>query len=60
MFSPKTGNGTAAGVDPPDGPITGETVVPSRWRNSPQIGPMPLAGDNTGILNQWKPGFPMM
>ena len=47
-------------VDPPDGPITGETVVPYHWRNSPQIGPMPLAGDNTGILNQWKPGCPMM
>ena len=59
MFSPKTGHGTAAG-GPSRWPITGETVVPYRWRNSPQIGPMPLAGDNTGILNQWKLGFSMM
>jgi hypothetical protein len=31
---------------PRDGPITGGQVVPSRWRNQPQGGPMPLAGDN--------------
>ena len=32
-------------VDPEGGPITGAQVVPSHWRNSPQSGPMPLAGD---------------
>lgn len=31
---------------PPGGPITGGQVVPSHWRNTPQGGPMPLAGDN--------------
>ena len=27
------------------GPITGEKVVPSHWRNSHPNGPMPMAGD---------------
>ena len=30
---------------PRGGPITGGQVVPSHWRNTPQGGPMPLAGD---------------
>lgn len=30
---------------PRGGPITGGPVVPSHWRNTPQGGPMPLAGD---------------
>ena len=32
-------------TDPRGGPITGGQVVPSHWRNTPQGGPMPLAGD---------------
>jgi hypothetical protein len=30
------------------GPITGEQVVPSHWRELAQSGPMRLAGDNWG------------
>lgn len=35
-------------TDPGGGPITGGQVVPSHWRNTPQSGPMPLAGDSVG------------
>jgi hypothetical protein len=41
-----TGSSTAAGGCPGGGPITGGAVVPSSWRNSPQGGPMLLAGDS--------------
>ncbi len=51
---------------PPGGPITGGQVVPSHWRNTPQGGPIPLAGDigyrpgstETGPLprEQWSGG----
>jgi len=32
------------------GPITGEPVVPSHWRNSPQGGPFHLAGDRVAAI----------
>ncbi len=32
-------------ADPQGGPITGGQVVPSHWRNTPQSGPIQLAGD---------------
>ena len=35
---------------PRGGPITGGQVVPSHWRNTPQGGPMPLAGDTPPTL----------
>lgn len=34
---------------PRGGPITGGQVVPSHWRNTPQGGPMPLAGDTSRV-----------
>ena len=39
-------------TDPGGGPITGAQVVPSHWRNTPQSGPMPLAGDTSLALEK--------
>lgn len=41
-----TGSGAATGGPPGGGPMTGETVVPCHWRNSPHGGPSPQAGDS--------------
>src|SRR5205807_4048379 len=35
------------------GPITGGGMVPCCWRNSPQGGPMLLAGDTSWLLLVW-------